>query len=108
MEHSQKYTAKSTETQQQNNSESSSKELVEKIQIENTPFHAIRMDDKWFLVMGKYRLSEPVQTLEEVKADAADASWFRIMQLIQIMLEEDKTKTNETLKKRQIDTLNKL
>lgn len=73
------------------------RELLQQEQIEGTPFTAVRLDDKWFLTMGKYRLSEPTKTFEEVLEEAKDASWFRIMQLIQIMIEEhekNKLKTN--------------
>lgn len=63
-------------------------EMVESIPLEDTPFTAIRMDDKWFLTLGKYRLSEPVKTFDEVTENAKDASWMRIMQIMRIMIAE--------------------
>lgn len=79
-------------TQEANNSESNSDELVQRIPIEDTPFTAIKFDDKWFLTMGKYRLTDPVDTLEGVKEDAQRADWARVMQIMQIMIDENENK----------------
>lgn len=62
---------------------------IESIAIEDTPFHAIRFEEKWFLTLGKYRLSEPMETKEQVLEDAKDASWIRIMQIMRIMIQEE-------------------
>lgn len=64
-------------------------QLFEQIPIENSPFTAVKMEDKWFLTMGKYRLTEPLKSLEECRIEAKDASWLRIMQIMKIMIEED-------------------
>jgi hypothetical protein len=74
---------------QTTNSESSS-ELVERVEIKETPFTAVRADAKWFLTMGKYRLTEPLDTLEECEIAAFETSWSRIMQIMAIMIEEYK------------------
>lgn len=66
------------------------RQLYQTVPIENTPFTAVKMDDQWFLTMGKYRISEKMDTLEEVQEDAKDASWYRIMTIINIMIQEDK------------------
>lgn len=76
----------------------SSRQLVEKIEIENTPFTAIRVDEKWFITMGKYRLTEPIDNKEEALAAGIDESWWRIMSVIKAMIlqhEEDKEKLKE-------------
>lgn len=65
-------------------------QLLEKVEIEGTPFTAIKLDAKWFLTMGKYRISELYDTLQEVQQDAQDASWMRIMTIMNIMIQEDK------------------
>lgn len=67
--------------------------IIESIPIEDTPFHSVKVEDKWFLTLGKYRLSPTFGTHEEVLEDAKDASWMRIMQIIQLMIDEDKNKT---------------
>lgn len=76
-------TANETDKQKSN-----SKELIEKIEIEKTPFTAIRQDDKWFLTMGRYRLTQPLDSKEEALAAGVDESWWRIMQIIKIMITE--------------------
>lgn len=73
-------------------------ELIEKYEIPNSPFTAIRNDKEWFLVLGKYRLTDTLRTKEECIEDAQDASWFRVMQVVGIMLEEYDKKT-EILKR---------
>jgi len=78
-------------TNLQDKQESTSNELLEKVPIEDTPFTAIRFENKWFLTMGKYRLTEPVDTLEAVQIDAQRADWYRVMQIINLMIEEKLT-----------------
>lgn len=75
-------------------------ETVEKIEIENTPFTAVRIDDKWYIVMGKYRLTNEIATKEEALAAAIDESWWRIMSVIKAMIiehEEQKGKLKENI-----------
>ncbi len=64
------------------NSASSSNELVEVKPIPNTPFAAVKVDTGWFLCIGKYRLSEILDSEEAVIEDAKDTSWDRLMQVI--------------------------
>lgn len=76
-------------------------ELLEQKQVEDTPFTAVRVQDKWFLTMGKYRLTEQLNTYEECVDASKDASWWRIMQIINIMIKEhdnEKNKPEPTIK----------
>lgn len=41
-------TSSSNTTEKPHNNESNSNELLQKVEIEDTPFTAIRYDDKWF------------------------------------------------------------
>lgn len=72
-------------------SQSDSKQLVEQHKIEGTPFTAIKFQERWFLTLGKYRLTNQLGSIEECKAEAEDASWTRIMQVMKIMIEENET-----------------
>lgn len=72
-----------------------SEKLIERVEIEETPFTAIKNNEEWFLTMGKYRLTQGMQTLEEVKDNATNTDWFRIMQIIGIMIEEYNEKNNK-------------
>lgn len=76
------------------------RQLFEQVPIHDTPYTAVKMEDKWFLTLGKYRLTNQLGSLEECKAEATDASWNRIMQVIQIMIEE-----NNNALKAEIQTL---
>lgn len=77
----------SKNTEQEPNSDSS-KEMVEKIQVPETPFTMVRFEDKWFLTMGKYRLTEPADTKEEIEAQIENTSWNRIIQIILIIIKD--------------------
>lgn len=63
-------------------------ELIEIKEIEDTPFTAVRHEKDWFLMMGKYRLTEALTSEEECKEASKDASWWRIMSLMQVMITE--------------------
>lgn len=65
-----------------------SKQMIETIGIENTPFTAVKTDGKWYLTMGRYRLEGPLETKDHVLAAGTDESWHRIMQVIMIMIED--------------------
>ena len=67
---------------------SDERQLIEIVPIEGTPFTAVRHDDKWFLALGKYRLTEVLKSQEQCIEESKDASWFRIMQIIKLMIEE--------------------
>lgn len=57
-------------------------------QIEGTPFTAVKAGDLYFLALGKYRLSEPMPSMEHVKEDAKRADWERLLQVIGVTIEE--------------------
>lgn len=82
--------------QQHNNNSNSERQLLTKKPIEDTPFTAVKFDDKWFLTMGKYRLTEPINSEEEVTKEAYSTTWHRIMQIIQIMIDEDRNANKKT------------
>lgn len=82
-------TEKSGETNKQHKGNSST-ELVEQIAVPNTPFTLNRIDQIWFVSMGKYRISEPLKTKDEAAENAESTDWFRILQVIKIMIEENK------------------
>lgn len=83
------------------NGNSGNEELFKVEEVKGTPFQIIKMEDKYFLAMGKYRLSEPMPTYKEALENAQDSSWHRIMQIINIMINEDKNeqKYKEELQK---------
>ncbi|AXH72096.1 MAG: hypothetical protein [Microviridae sp.] len=68
-------------------------QLVEIKPIEGTPFAAIKTEKKWHLVLGKYRLTNELDSYEQCLAETMNTTWERIMQVIQIMIENQPAKT---------------
>lgn len=42
-------------------------QLVEREHVDGTPFTAVKQNEKWFLTLGKYKVSSDFQELEELK-----------------------------------------
>lgn len=78
------YSIETEEKQIENN------EIIEVIEIKNTPFTAIKEENKWFITMGKYRLTNQLKSLEECKKAIKKDPWTIIMQVCLIMIKEDK------------------
>lgn len=72
-----------------NTNSNSEKLLIEQKPIHDTPFTAVKTDDKWFLTMGKYRLTNELSGFNECVGEAHTTNWHRIMQVIQIMITEN-------------------
>lgn len=86
------------------NLQSESNELIERHTIENTPFTVIRQDKEWYVLMGKYRLTEALKTKDEAFASALDESWNRILQVIMIMIQDNEKQRLEKV----TETINNL
>lgn len=64
-------------------------ELFQQFPVDGTPFTIIKLDDKYFLSMGKYRLSEPKDSLEDVLTEEPEKiTWFKILQVVTAIVEE--------------------
>lgn len=67
--------------------ETKNTQLIEKEEVEGTPFTVVKQDDVWFILMGKYRLDPtPFPTKKEAIRDARRFSWDKIVQVAQIMI----------------------
>lgn len=72
---------------------SKSTSLAEYEAIENTPFTAVRIDNKgWFLALGNNRLTEPMETKEEVKEHLKRELWNVLLATILIIVNSEKNK----------------
>ena len=70
-------------------------ELIERREVPDSPFLAVRSGEEWFLMFGKYRLNKIVhKSYEDVLEDAKNATWDRIIQVIGCIVE-----FNEEIKK---------
>lgn len=81
--------------------ESNSNQLIEQIPLAGTPFTVVRVDEHWFLTIGKYRLTNQLNTRAEAEAEVHDTSWIRIMQVMNIVCKEyhEEMKLQETIEK---------
>ncbi len=76
-------------------SSNSSKEgEVERKEIENSPFTVIRIGEECFGSMGKYRITEIYESIEEVEKELEVITWNRIVQVIILMIETKKENEN--------------
>jgi len=70
-------------------------ELVDLTPVENTPFTMVKADDKYFLAMGNYKLTPPMEK-DDCEDKANIITWDMIMNVIQIMIETNKKLENGT------------
>lgn len=70
------------------NLNSEKEKLVEIKSIPETPFTAVRAGEKWFLALGRYRLTQPLEDEQACIENAKDVSWDRIVQVMRIISEE--------------------
>ena len=78
--------------------------MIEREEIENSPFTIITMEGQSFGVMGEYRLTEKGETKEEVREKLEKITWNRLIQVIMILGEIKEKNENES----KISNLNKL
>lgn len=76
------------------NSKSNSK-IIDQQPIEGTPFLAVKYGDQYFLALGKYRLTEPLPSLEACIEETKDTSWMRLLQIMRVVAEEFYKEKNE-------------
>lgn len=63
------------------------KQLVKLEEIPDTPFTAARYEGKWYLMIGRYRLTEGLKTKKAVLKEAENTSWWRLMAVMKIVAE---------------------
>lgn len=83
--------------------ENSSKELIERIRIDGTPFTATKYGEEWHLMMGRYRLNkEPIKTYADIIEYMEIEKW-NIVLMIAAIIEENPSpkgqKVTDTIKK---------
>lgn len=86
--------------EQTTNNESNSNKLVEQFPVSGTPFTIVKVDEHWFLTIGKYRLTNQLGSREEAEAEVHDASWTRMMVIMKIMIKEheEEKRLEDTIK----------
>lgn len=71
--------------------------LINKTEVPNTPYVIVQAGDKHFVVMGKYRLTQP-QTLKECEEWLKEITWEKIMTFIHVMMEMEFEYKNAMIK----------
>lgn len=67
--------------------ETKNTQLIEKEEVEGTPFTVVKQDDVWYVLMGKYRLDPtPFPTKVDAIKEALTINWDKIVQVAQIMI----------------------
>lgn len=79
---------KSNSNKIQEEEEKENKILIEKFEVEDTPFTIVRQDKDWYVLMGKYRMTESLSGKAETEEFAKRFDWQIIMQVIGVMIEE--------------------
>lgn len=75
---------------QTNNNDLNSNELKRIEEVEGTPFTVVKDNELYYILLGKYRLSEEYLIKEIAIQDAKTMNWNRIMQVIGVMIQEYK------------------
>lgn len=76
-----------TNVQEQENSNESG-DLIQRIPIEGTPFTAIKLEHtKWFLAIGKNRITEPNYEYEELLRMIDNKNWELIVNTVLVIVE---------------------
>lgn len=70
------------------NNHNSNSTLREAHKIEGTPFHAVRVQEKWFLAFGNNRVTENVKSKEEVEDMLKTNMWDIITSVVIIVQEK--------------------
>lgn len=78
-----------TSTQETFNSDySNDKQLIQREEIPNTPFIATKWEGKWYLNLGKYVLTPPCDTLDEIYTQLEERKWTIMLSLASIVYTE--------------------
>lgn len=66
--------------------------LIERKEVENTPFNIITQNGVSFATLGNYRLTEYKETPEEAEEEIKHITWNRLIQVTAILVEKLKDK----------------
>ncbi|AXH76169.1 MAG: hypothetical protein [Microviridae sp.] len=66
-------------------------ELIERDEVENTPFVMITIKNETFGTFGKYRITEVFHTKQQCKVELLKVDWNRIIQICTLINEMMKT-----------------
>ena len=66
-------------------------EIIKRKVVDNSPFTIVSLEDEGhFGVMGKWRITESFDSVEEAEKDLNVINWNRVIQICSIMMQADK------------------
>ena len=84
----QKENANTSKNAAEGNTENRNYPLVSQEKLEGTPFTIIHQEDKWFLVMGDHRMTNPTNTREQTLEKLENEKWLILMTMTAIIIEK--------------------
>nr|WAE43697.1 MAG: hypothetical protein [Microviridae sp.] len=73
--------------------EAEPEQLIEKIEIEGTPFNIIKINNEYFGTFGKYRITEVNEQEETVRKQLIEYSWNNIVKIMTLVVDMLNPKT---------------
>lgn len=67
------------------NSNPSSDTLIEQFHVENTPFIIVKADDKFFVALGRYRITNMLNSKEEAEYLIDNKDWNMLASVISVL-----------------------
>jgi len=64
--------------------------LIEREEVQDTPFVIVKVEDMYFGTMGKYAVTESYYEKEKVKEELEKITWNRLVQVVGILIENMK------------------
>lgn len=79
-----KQKSNSDKTAEDNNPDS---QMVSSVPIGNSPFTARRLDDKWFITIGKFRTPHTLNSFEECEDLVKNPDWYTIITCMNFVID---------------------
>lgn len=82
--------------------ETDDKQLIQIEKINETPFTAIKEQGKWYVCLGKYRMTEELPNFDECQYITKNADWYFFLSVMKAMIIEhdnEKKQFNSPLNK---------
>lgn len=76
------------------------KQVIKRLDIKDSPFQVVTIEGESFGTMGKYRLTEKKNSVREVKEELEAVTWNRIIQVILLLGDINKSEVELNKKKK--------
>jgi len=64
--------------------------LIERVELAEGSFVAVKKDGGWFLTMGKYQITDEHENLHELEKMVSGINWKFMITIIGVMVEESR------------------